>query len=210
MGAGRRARIGLERRLDVGDRGEQRERQAASAAPPGRMPGGTRSGIGHGPKTTSGGRVAAARLPCPRSPGRRSRRRRPRRSQRSRRTIDPRPHRAEPDRTRAVLRASSRGPSLGAGRDREDVREVDQPEGLPDGAHPVALVLDLGDGAPEVPGAEQQLPDPVEILEPGSRSAPRRRSARGRARRPCPAGASRGAASPSRGTGGCGRAPSAA
>jgi hypothetical protein len=40
------------------------------------------------------------------------------------------------------------------GRDGEDVGEVDQTEGLPDGAKPVGVVLDLRERTPELAGAE--------------------------------------------------------
>src|SRR6476659_3529270 len=74
------------------------------------------------------------------------------------------------DATKAGSHPAFRRPSsyigpLGAGRHRDDVGEVNEPEGLPDGAHLVPLVLDLGDGAPHVPGAEQPLLDPAELLE---------------------------------------------
>src|SRR5205085_684667 len=50
-------------------------------------------------------------------------------------------------------------------RHREDVREVDQPEGgAPDG-YPVALVLDLGQRAPQLARRQQELLDLLELLD---------------------------------------------
>src|SRR5205823_14247501 len=55
--------------------------------------------------------------------------------------------------------------SSSTGRHREDVGEVDQPEGGAADGDPVALVLDLGQRAPELAGREQELLYLLELLD---------------------------------------------
>src|SRR5207248_7543120 len=50
-------------------------------------------------------------------------------------------------------------------RHREDVGEVDEPEGRATDCDPVALVLDLGQRAPELASRQQELLDLLELLD---------------------------------------------